>query len=100
MRTKEELETLQAKLKEVIMADKTFAERLASLEESEDVKKALEEKGVDLTADEIKQIAEAFRSAGEGDGELSEDQLEAAGGGMPLYGLLPAPVVDGAERFK
>lgn len=99
MRTKEELETLQAKLKEV-MADKTFAERLASLEESEDVKKALEEKGVDLTADEIKQIAEAFRSAGEGDGELSEDQLEAAGGGMPLYGLLPAPVVDGAERFK
>lgn len=99
MRTKEELETLQAKLKE-IMADKTFAERLASLEESEDVKKALEEKGVDLTADEIKQIAEAFRSAGEGDGELSEDQLEAAGGGMPLYGLLPAPVVDGAERFK
>lgn len=80
--------------------DKTFAERLASLEESEDVKKALEEKGVDLTADEIKQIAEAFRSAGEGDGELSEDQLEAAGGGMPLYGLLPAPVVGGAERFK
>jgi len=41
MRTKGELETLQAKLKEV-MADKTFAERLASLEESEDVKKALE----------------------------------------------------------
>ena len=43
MRTKEELEALQAKLKEV-MADKNFAEKLLSLEEPEDVKKALEEK--------------------------------------------------------
>ena len=34
MRTKEELEALQAKLKEV-MADKTFAEKLLSLEEPE-----------------------------------------------------------------
>lgn len=83
MRTKEELEALQAKLKEV-MADKTFAEKLLSLEESEDVKKALEEKGVSLTLDEIRQMAEDAIREDEGDGELSDDELDmVAGGTMP-----------------
>ena len=80
MRTKEELETLQAKLKEV-MADKTFAEKLLSLEEPEDVKKALEEKGVSLTLDEIRQMAEDAIRADEGDGELFEDELDMVAGG-------------------
>ena len=83
MRTKEELEALQAKLKEV-MADKNFAEKLLSLEEPEDVKKALEEKGVSLTLDEIRQMAEDAIREDEGDGELFEDELGmVAGGGLP-----------------
>ena len=80
MRTKEELEALQAKLKEV-MADKTFAEKLLSLEEPEDVKKALEEKGVSLTLDEIRQMAEDAIREDEGDGELSDDELDMVAGG-------------------
>ncbi|MBO5551296.1 MAG: Nif11-like leader peptide family RiPP precursor [Lachnospiraceae bacterium] len=80
MRTKEELEALQAKLKEV-MADKTFAEKLLSLEEPEDVKKALEEKGVSLTLDEIRQMAEDAIREDEGDGELFEDELDMVAGG-------------------
>jgi len=92
MRTKEELEALQAKLKEV-MADKTFAGKLLSLEEPEDVKKALEEKGVSLTLDEIRQMAEDAIRADEGDGELFEDELDmvAGGGFIKIHPSLGGP---------
>lgn len=83
MRTKEEIEVLQAQMEEV-MADKAFAEKLVSLKELEDVKKELEDKGVDLTVDEIKQIIETLGNEEEVDGELSDDELEEAAGGFGI----------------
>ena len=86
MRTKEELEALQAKLEEA-MKDKDFAEKLMAIEEPEDVRKTLLEKDIDLSVEEIGQIGEALSKQTSKDGELSEDELEEAAGGT-LIGAL------------
>ena len=80
MRTKEELEALQAKLEEA-MKDKAFADKLTAIEEPEDVRKALLEKDIDLSVEEIKQIGESISNRESDDDELSEDELEEAAGG-------------------
>ena len=67
---------------EEAMKDKDFAEKLMALEEPEDVRKALLEKDVDLSVEEIKQIAELMSEHADDLDELTEDELEEAAGGL------------------
>lgn len=66
------------KLKEVF-SDEGFVEKLLKLETPEEAQTALEEKGVSLSLDDIRQTAEMLQKVGSG--ELSREQLEAAANG-------------------
>lgn len=84
---------LQARLQE-LLADKAFSKKLLAMEKPENVQEALEEKGVELSLDEVRHIGKVVQKvqAGEisqeqleaiADGELSEDELvEVAGGSI------------------
>jgi hypothetical protein len=82
---------LLEKIQEVF-ADKAFAKELLEMEDDGDVQIALEEKGIELTLDEIRRIRERAIKAQSGeasqeqaeplaDGELSEDELMNVAGG-------------------
>jgi hypothetical protein len=84
----------QEKLKEVL-SDEAFVKKLLAMEKPEDVQDALEDKGVEMSLDDIKQIGEIIRKVQSGeisqeqleraaDGELSEDELEGVSGGLVL----------------
>ena len=88
----------EEKLKEVL-SDDAFVKELLAMEKPEDVQAALEEKGVEFTLDDIKQIGEVIRKVQSGEisqeqveraanGELSEDELEGVSGGILLTTLL------------
>lgn len=81
---------LQAKLQE-LLADEAFAKELLSMEKYEDVQDALEERGVELSLDEIRRLAENVQKAQSGemdDGELSEDELGEVAGGSTIGWLV------------
>ncbi len=69
------IETLNA-----LMADKAFVEKIANLEEPEDVQAAFAEKGVDFSIEEINTIAEMVMN--NGSEELGEGDMEAVTGGI------------------
>jgi predicted ribosomally synthesized peptide with nif11-like leader len=77
----------EEKIKE-LFTDEAFIASIAELETAEDVQKALSEKGLDLSIEEITAIQNALAS---NDGELSEDDLEnvAGGSGFNLLTLYP-----------
>ena len=88
----------EEKLKEAL-SDEAFVKELLAMEKPEDVQAALEEKGVEFTLDDIKQIGEVIRKVQSGEisqeqleraanGELSEDELEGVSGGILLTTLL------------
>ncbi len=62
-----------------LMADRAFVEKIAHLEEPEDVQAAFAENGVDITLEEINAIATMVTSSG--NEELSENDMEAVTGG-------------------
>ena len=73
---------LEAKLKEAF-SDEKFVQELFSLEEPEDARKKLAERGVEMSLDEVKALPKAIEVAqkqqsGE---ELSEDELDDVAGG-------------------
>jgi hypothetical protein len=83
---------LQEKLQEVL-SDEAFANELLQMEDEGDVQKALEEKDIELTLDEIRRIRERAIKAQSGeasqeqaeplaDGELSEEELMDVAGGV------------------
>ena len=78
----------------VLVQDVAFAEALSEMENAESVQKALAEKGVDLTLEQIAQWGEAIRKS-HTEGELSEDDLEDVAGGAiiwrPRWPKLPKP---------
>ena len=86
---------LQEKVQEVL-SDESFAKELVAMEDEKQVQIALEEKGIELSLDEIRQIGETVRKFQNGeisqeqlesmaDGELSEEELgEVAGGTSPI----------------
>ena len=82
----------QERLKEVLK-DEAFVKELLAMEEPEQVQEALEEKGVPLTLDEIKNLGEFVSKVASGEipqetveamanGELSEAELEEVAGGV------------------
>ena len=82
---------LKQKFQEVL-SDEAFAKELLQMEDAGDVQKALEEKGIELSQDEIRRIKERAIKIQSGedskeqpepmaDGELSEDELMDVAGG-------------------
>lgn len=90
-----------------MLSDETFAKELLQKEDAGAVQKALEEKGIELTLDESRQIGVYLQKVRDGeisqeqiqamaDGELSEDELmDVAGGGIKvaLYYVLSQGVI-------
>ena len=83
---------LKQKLQEVL-SDEAFAKELFQMEDAGDVQKALEEKGIEMSLDEIRRIKERAMKVQSGeasqeqaeplaDGELSEDELADVAGGI------------------
>lgn len=62
------------------MEDKAFVEKIAAMDDGLDVQAAFAEKGIEMTLEEIAQIATiAF---GEKSDELEESELDAVAGGV------------------
>ncbi len=60
-----------------------FMQELMDLETTEDVQKAMEQKGISLSIPEINKLQSMLESQASGEGELSESDLEeVAGGGL------------------
>lgn len=76
----------EEKLKE-LFSDEAFVNSIMDMENAEDVQKALADKGLELSLDEINAIQRAL--SGE-EGELDEDQLAEVAGGSWI-----GEVVDG-----
>ncbi len=76
---KEKMEQLAAKLSE----NQALAEKLAELENPEDVQSLLKEEGIDFSVEEINELRDALLKTVEKDvdDELSEDDLEEVAGG-------------------
>jgi len=83
---------LKKKIQEVF-SDEAFKNKLLLMEDEGDVQKALEEKGIEFSLDEIRRIKERAIKAQSGeasqeqaeplaDGELSEDELMDVAGGL------------------
>ena len=78
-----------------IFSDEEFTRALLSMETPEEVQTALKEKGLELTIDEIKEIAKAINASQEG--ELTEGNLEDVAGGSiwinpGLFPRIPLPL--------
>lgn len=81
------------KLQEALQ-DQKFVEELFALETPEEAKAKLQEKGVEITVEELKAVmAYVSKSAS---GELSEDDLEDVAGGAILNDMMNimSPVLD------
>ena len=86
----------QERLKEVL-SDEEFVKELLAMKTAEKVQDALEDKGISVTTDEIRQMGDLLRKAASGEipketleaaanGELSEAELEEVAGGF--WGVL------------
>ena len=63
-----------------VMQDQAFVERICSMTEPEEVQSAFAEKGIDLTLEQINQIA--MMATEENDKELTEKELDEVAGGV------------------
>ena len=81
----------QARLKEVL-SDEEFVKELLTMKTAEQVQDALEDKGISVTTDEIRQVGDFLKRVESGEisqdtvraiasGELSEAELEEVAGG-------------------
>ena len=76
---------LQAKFEELVK-DEEYLRSLMELEEPADVQKALEEKGIELTIQEIVRIRDVLLKSMENhNGELSEEELGEVTGGESVF---------------
>ena len=87
-----------------LFKDEAFVKELFSKEEPEDAQAFLEEKGVSLTLDEVKELAAAIEKAASGElkpedlekaanGELSESDLEEVAGGIGAFAAIAITVI-------
>lgn len=94
------------KVKEVF-SDQEFVEKLLQTEEPEDAQQLLEENGIVLTLDEIKQLGDYLEKAANGEipqekieaaanGELTEEELEGVAGGELITFIVGGLIILGA----
>lgn len=70
-----------------VLEDADFTQSLLDMETEEEVQAALKEKGVEISTEDIDAIKRALENQGEG--ELSEDELEnVAGGSLTVLAAL------------
>lgn len=84
----------------IVLSDKKYVESLLQLETPQEVQACLKEKDIELSIDEINQIADYINryendaltdqekqlfNSFQNDGELSDDQLETVSGGFIEY---------------
>lgn len=81
----------EQKIKE-IFSDEAFVASLMEMETPEEVQKALAERGLDLSTEEIEKIRETAASQ---EGELSDDALEGVAGGS-LTAIICGLIIGGA----
>lgn len=66
---------------EKILADKAFVDKVLGIETAEDVQKALNEKGLELSMEEIYDIRDAWTKQAEGADEIDAGDLRKVAGG-------------------
>ena len=86
-----------------VFADEIFVKRLLELETPEAARKALSEKGIDLSIEEVKGVgklmAKVVEKADENGGELSIDDLEeVAGGALSTAAMVVVNLVTTAAK--
>lgn len=69
----------KSQITEILTPD--FTKELLSLETAKEVQSALQEKGMDLSLDEISKIKDLLNKQADGQEELSETDLEDVAGG-------------------
>lgn len=72
---------MQEKLTE-LMKDKEFVKKILEMETPEEVQKALAEKGVDLSIEQIEDIRKGIIARVSSEEEMSDEQLEQVAGGF------------------
>jgi len=70
--------------------DKEFLDRLAKSETPEEFQTVFQEKGVDLTLDEIEELIEKIADSDNKNGELDETDLSGVSGGVAFATILNA----------
>ena len=88
-----EQQEMEQKVREVL-SDEAFVKRLAEMEEPEQVRAALAEKGIDLSVEDIVKLRDLLIRAQENGGELTEDDLAEVAGGMPILFVVLIAIVE------
>ena len=87
-----------------VLSDEGFVKELLAMENEAEVQKALGDKGISISLEEIEMVGELIRKAASGEitveqieaagsGELSEDELEQVAGGAILSGIIACLVL-------
>lgn len=84
-------------LAEYLNKDEARAQKLAKME-AEDAVKALSADGLEYTADELAEFAEAVEKSSDAKGELSEEALEGVSGGCWI--VIPIVIGIGVIAWK
>ena len=71
----------KAALLEKLLSDEDFASTLVAMQSAEEVQVALKGKGLDLSIEEINNLAKALNEASAYDKDLTEEELDSVAGG-------------------
>ena len=72
----------KAALLEKLLSDEAFASTLVAMQSAEEVQAALNAKGLDLSIEEINNLAKALNEASASDKDLTEEELDSVAGGI------------------
>ena len=78
-----------------IFSDESFVNSILEMETPQDVQKALSEKGLDLSLEEINTIQNTLIN-NDNEGELSEDDLENVAGGVAITTVICGLIIGAA----
>lgn len=78
-----------------IFSDEAFVNSILEMETPQDVQKALSEKGLDLSLEEINTIKNTLIN-NDNEGELSEDDLENVAGGVAVTTVICGLIIGAA----
>lgn len=78
-----------------IFSDESFVNSILEMETPQDVQKALSEKGLDLSLEEINTIQNTLIN-NDNEGELSEDDLENVAGGVAVTTVICGLIIGAA----
>lgn len=76
-----------------LFSDEAFTASILEMETPEEVQKALSDKGLELSLEEISTIQNSLLN---NEGELSEDELENVAGGIAVTAVICGLIIGGA----